>query len=143
MILNVFFMLIPVYSVHDGDIAPVLTALDIFSDPKYGTSLPVTHVAEDRVWRTSTVMPMGGRIIFERLHCENTSSSPGEDFVRININDDVVPLPDCHSGPGKSCPLHTFVKRINDQRVRVGNFVDICETDREDTGLTFLKQSYM
>lgn len=127
---------------HDGDIAPVLTALDIFQDSKYGANLPVTHIAEDRIWRTSMVMPMGGRITLERLQCTETPTSSISQgaFVRININDDIVRLAECDGGPGKSCPLDQFVERVRRRRGEVGKFVDICGTNEEDTGITFLKQ---
>jgi acid phosphatase len=119
----------------------MLTALGIFDDPKYRNHLPVTHVAEDRVWRTSTVMPMGGRITFERLHCETSIEGEGL-FVRININDDIVPLPKCHDGPGGSCSLDRFVKMVHKRKGQVGTFHDVCETkEQETTGLTFLRQS--
>jgi acid phosphatase len=128
-------------SVHDGDIAPVLTALNIFSDPKYGAHLPVTHIAEDRTWRTSMVMPMGGRITFERLQCNDdtskNSSSQGT-FVRININDDVLQLPDCHDSPGDSCPIDQFVERVRKRRAQVSGFVDVCgQTMRQIRVLPF------
>ncbi|PWY75868.1 MFS general substrate transporter [Aspergillus eucalypticola CBS 122712] len=80
--------------VHDGDIAPFLTALDIMRDGMYDPFLPGTHRAEDRVWYTSTVMPMGGRVTLERMACSPTD--PGHNmnktFLRININDKIVPL---------------------------------------------------
>ncbi|KAL1979715.1 hypothetical protein VTN96DRAFT_5259 [Rasamsonia emersonii] len=131
--------------VHDGDIAPMLTALNIFPDPKYDPHLPVTHIATDRVWRMSTVLPMGGRLSFERLTCgkwpETEPSSQTSNFVRININDGVVPLPDCHSGPGGSCPLEQFVERVRKRREEVGDFAEVCGTtgDRAQ-GITFLRQ---
>ncbi|KMU75325.1 repressible acid phosphatase [Coccidioides immitis RMSCC 3703] len=106
--------------VHDGDIAPMLSALKIFDDTR---DLTTTHIAGNRNWRTSQVMPMGGRIIFERLNCEpgemknlsDPRDSPEDDrasrFIRININDGIVTLPDCNSGPGGSCPLSNFAER--------------------------------
>lgn len=74
----------------------------------------------------------------ERLQC--TSNSSEEAFVRININDGVVPLLDCDSGPGKSCPLDQFIRRIHEKKVQVGEFVDVCGTSGIDTGITFLRQ---
>ena len=44
----------------------MLAALDIMHSP---THLPVTHRPPTRAWRTSQVVPMGGRIILERLTC--------------------------------------------------------------------------
>lgn len=119
----------------------MLTALNIFDDPKYGSYLPVTHIAEHRVWRTSTVMPMSGRITFERLSCSDSTTGEEDLFVRININDGIVQLPDCHDGPGGSCPLDNFVKMVHERRARVGRFDDVCGTKGQETmGLSFLKQ---
>ncbi|RAL11045.1 putative MFS transporter [Aspergillus homomorphus CBS 101889] len=78
--------------VHDGDIAPFLTALDVMKDPKYDPALPVTHVARDRVWRTSSVMPMGGRIVLERMTCLSEvagADGTAESYLRVSINDKI------------------------------------------------------
>ncbi|RDW72574.1 uncharacterized protein DSM5745_07746 [Aspergillus mulundensis] len=111
--------------VHDGDIAPFLEALDIFKDPKYDPHLPTTHRANDRVWRTSSVMPMGGRIILERMTCSSMNGGLGGEeatFVRVNINDKIVPLPYCKSGPGLSCPLSEFATHVTRRNMEVGDF---------------------
>ncbi|PYI03516.1 phosphoglycerate mutase-like protein [Aspergillus sclerotiicarbonarius CBS 121057] len=113
--------------VHDGDIAPFLTALDIMRDTKYDPYLPTTHRVDDRVWYTSTVMPMGGRITLERMTCspiDGVSDISGT-FLRVNINDRIVPLPYCKTGPGLSCPLEEFVSHVDRRRVEVGEFGDV------------------
>lgn len=127
---------------HDGDIAPFLTALDIFKDSKYDPALPTTHIAEDRVWRTSTVMPMGGRITLERLNCQSSTGSVDDEefFIRVNINDGIVPLPYCRSGPGKSCPLKQFVEFVQQRRAKVGEFGDVCGLEGDVGRITFLHQ---
>lgn len=130
-------------SVHDGDIAPFLTALEIFKDEKYDPALPTTHVAEDRVWRTSSVMPMGGRVTLERLTCSSPSSDSANGngpFIRININDGIIPLPYCQSGPGKSCPLSQFVEFVQRRRTEVGEFGDICGLEDDVGRISFLHQ---
>ncbi|KAI1944376.1 hypothetical protein LOZ12_004235 [Ophidiomyces ophidiicola] len=110
--------------VHDGDIAPMLAALEIFNDAE---PLPTTHIAWNRKWKTSQVMPMGGRVIFERLRCrveESKRTASSDDstssFLRININDGIVPLPGCRSGPGASCSLAEFGERVrfNEKHVK-------------------------
>ncbi|RAH42893.1 putative MFS transporter [Aspergillus brunneoviolaceus CBS 621.78] len=87
----------PGAGVHDGDIAPFLTALEIMADPKYDPVLPVTHMVSDRVWRTSSVMPMGGRVVLERMTCssggEGAHGDAGHTFLRVIINEKVTPLP--------------------------------------------------
>ncbi|KAL2003548.1 hypothetical protein VTN02DRAFT_3438 [Thermoascus thermophilus] len=133
--------------VHDGDIAPMLAALDIFPDPKYDPYLPTTHVATDRVWKTSSVLPMGARVAFERMACSpSTDPSSADDataaehFIRINVNDGIVPLPDCDSGPGRSCPLDRFLERVRRRRAEVGDFEEICGLEGDAGRITFLHQ---
>ncbi|KZM18908.1 acid phosphatase [Ascochyta rabiei] len=131
--------------VHDGDIAPMITALDIINDSKH---LPTSHIQHTRKWRKSQVSPMGGRIIFELLSCkaddsgtEEQSSSRVEKFVRLNINDGITALPDCQSGPGKSCPLEAFAARTKRKGEAAGGFKELCGLeDGAAERITFLHQ---
>ncbi|KAJ6179828.1 hypothetical protein N7519_010289 [Penicillium mononematosum] len=63
--------------VHDGDIAPFLTALGIFTGDK---KLLPTHIAANREWRISPVLPMGARVTVERLSCSPNHEDP---YVRV------------------------------------------------------------
>ncbi|KAL8953043.1 MAG: hypothetical protein Q9222_001093 [Ikaeria aurantiellina] len=131
--------------VHDGDIIPMLAALSLFPSDK---PLPVTHRQEDRRWRTSQIVPMNGRIIFERLKCtqpaqktSKTGSNATGNFVRINVNDGIVALPNCSSGPGSSCALETFLAMVQRRGKEIGDFRDVCGL-RDDASrrITFLHQ---
>ncbi|KAI9823486.1 MAG: acid phosphatase pho5 [Thelocarpon impressellum] len=123
--------------VHDGDIVPMLAALSLFPSPSGVEELPTTHVARDRAWRTSQVTPMGGRLIFERLSCAGRR----EPFVRINVNDGVVTMPGCASGPGRSCPLDEFMKLVAERGVQAGDFREVCGLGKDAAGeVTFLHQ---
>jgi acid phosphatase len=120
--------------VHDGDIAPMITALDVINDEE---ELPVTHIAHERRWRKSQVSPMGGRILFELLTCGNDS----EKFVRLNINDGITALPDCQDGPGRSCSLVQFAARTKKKGEEVGDFKELCGLDADAVErITFLHQ---
>lgn len=87
-------------------------------------------------------MPMGGRITLERLACPSSSNSIGNNgpFIRVNINDGIVPLPYCQSGPGKSCPLSQFVDFVQRRRAEVGEFGDVCGLDGDAGHISFLHQ---
>ncbi|KAL2820058.1 histidine phosphatase superfamily [Aspergillus granulosus] len=127
--------------VHDGDIAPFLAALDIMQDLKYDPELPVTHRVTDHIWRTSSVMPMGGRTILERMTCSTTNhgAETGEqEFIRVNINDKIMPLPYCNSGPGSSCPLKEFIDHVARRKLEVGDFGEVCGLDGDVGQITFL-----
>jgi acid phosphatase len=114
--------------VHDGDIAPMMTALDVINDAEH---LPVTHILHERKWRKSQVSPMGGRIIFELLSCQTKDSHGSEKFVRLNINDGITAIPDCQDGPGQSCPLEKFAARTKKRGEEVGDFRDLCGLDED------------
>lgn len=129
-------------SAHDGDLAPLLAALEIFKDPKHDPYLPTTHVVADRVWRTSPVLPMGARITMERLTCPSPSSlaDDANSFIRVNVNDGIVPLSHCDSGPGRSCPLKQFVDYVQRRGAEVGEFGDVCGLEGDAGHITFLHQ---
>ncbi|KAL8908545.1 MAG: hypothetical protein Q9207_000755 [Kuettlingeria erythrocarpa] len=131
--------------VHDGDIIPMLAALDLFPSRK---PLPVTHRPHSRAWRTSQVVPMNGRIIFERLTCDtlpqsfpSTDANASERFVRVNVNDGVVAFPGCSSGPGSSCPLEDFLALVRRRGKNIGDFRQTCGLDEDAPArITFLHQ---
>lgn len=117
---------------HDGDIAPMMTALDIINDAEH---LPITHIQPTRKWRKSQVSPMGGRIIFELLSCSSRK------YVRININDGITAIPRCDTGPGRSCPLEDFAARTKRKGDEVGDFREKCGLGRDVADrITFLHQ---
>ena len=135
----------------------MLAALDLFPSTEH---LPVTHRSESRNWRTSQVVPMNGRIIFESLSCRNLALSSEQHheevmfdhgqqnpsgalkrFIRINVNDGIVALPACSSGPGSSCPLGEFLGHVRRRGQEVGNFRKICGIGDDAAGrITFLHQ---
>lgn len=126
---------------HDGDIIPMLSSLGLFDDDQ---KLPVDRVLTKRNWKTSQIVPMGGRVTFERMTC---SSHPGKHdsqdgvFVRFNVNDGIVALPSCATGPGQSCPLDRFMKHVEERGRLGGDFREICGLPRSAPDrLTFLKQ---
>lgn len=100
---------------------------------------------------------MGGRIIFERLACPRTADcwsnapfypnhvycAPPEEeiFVRMNVNDGIVAIPGCESGPGGSCPLEEFLARVKATGEKAGDFQEICglRSDGPDR-ISFLHQ---
>ena len=133
--------------VHDGNVVPMVAALELFRDEE---ELPVTRVWEGRKWRTSSIVPMGGRVLFEWLACEVSAPSypssafeknDEEVFVRINVNDGIVALPGCRDGPGESCALDRFLEIVKGRGEVVGDFREVCGLgpDAADR-ITFLHQ---
>lgn len=120
----------------------MLAALDLFPSQQH---LPVTHRPKYRLWQTSQIVPMNGRIIFERLSCRSpVTSDSGIDraFVRINVNDGIVAIPDCDSGPGSSCPLEDFLVMVRRREKDLVGFRWRCGLDYDaPQEITFLHQT--
>lgn len=126
--------------VHDGDILPVLTALNLFP-PAIQPSLPTSHRLNPRAFRTSQLVPMAGRLILELLSCSQAKSD-SHLFIRLNINDGIVAIPNnCTEGPGSSCPLEDFVRHVRNRVEAAGDFKEACGLleDAPDH-ITFLHQ---
>jgi acid phosphatase len=79
--------------VHDGDIIPAVATLGILSELSGLEELPTDRVAHERNWRTSDVVPMGGRLVFERITCEpEERAQENQHAVRLFVNDALVDL---------------------------------------------------
>lgn len=132
--------------VHDGDINPLLTFLDVFpnlpSPPApFATTTSPNQTNLNNTWDSSTLTPMGARLTLERLSCpavycrSNAPLYPNhvycdkaveEKYVRVLVNDGVTAVPGCDGGPGKSCPLGEFEKRVMLRGWEVGDFGRVC-----------------
>ncbi|CEP21621.1 PHO5 [Cyberlindnera jadinii] len=94
---------------HDTDIFFILSTLGLYDG---NGPLPVDYLDLNNEWRVSDLMPMGSRLIMERLECS------GNKYVRFIHNDAVIPIPTLNKGPGFSAPLkefkHYITKRLGD-----------------------------
>ncbi|EME49871.1 hypothetical protein DOTSEDRAFT_20276 [Dothistroma septosporum NZE10] len=140
---------------HDGDIIAMLTAFDLFQQH---SPLPTSQILQNRTWRTSDVTPMGARVVLERFSCpapracwDNSDygypnhvycEAPTSDvFVRVNINEAIVPIPGCNDGPAGSCSLGKFSDRIKSRGEELESYASICGlADDAPKSLDFLHQ---
>lgn len=82
---------------------------------------------------------MGARITLERMTC-SSSNSDGTVFIRVNINDHIVPLPYCQDGPGRSCNLFAFEGYVTRRGYELGSFGEVCGLEGHRDRITFLHQ---
>jgi acid phosphatase len=97
--------LISLHSAHDTNITPIVFALGLLV-PK--NPLPLEYIPWGNPYSTSNIVPMGGHLTLERLSCNATAISPEGTYVRVVLNEAVVPFDSCQSGPGYSCALDDY-----------------------------------
>lgn len=79
-------------------------------------NLPTDNIAHHTTYQMSEIIPMGGHIAIERLSCagyNGTDADTHSKFVRFVLNEAVVPLDDCQSGPGFSCPISEYKSKLD------------------------------
>ena len=128
----------------------MLAALGIYSGDKFVGSgrsekeadefpyLSTDRIASNRSWKTSDLVPMGGRIVLERLTCERRTDQ-SEAYIRLIINDDLVAI-----GGQKHkvmTPRSSVLQLLHDKEHIVGRFKETSGLiDSVPDRITFLHQ---
>lgn len=90
---------------HDTNIVNYLAAVGLFDD---GNKLPVSYIPiKDHVYHKSWMVPQGARVYTQQYECSNQT------YVRYVVNDVVIPIEKCATGPGLSCEMSDFVDYAN------------------------------
>ena len=72
------------------------------------------------------------------VYCEEQTY---DTFVRVNVNDGIVAIPGCDSGPGSSCPLDEFAEWVSKRGEGFEKFGRICGLAEDSAErITFLHQ---
>lgn len=115
---------------HDSDLVNYIAAVGLFDD---GHKLNASQVPfRDHVYRKSWIVPQGARIYTQQFKCSNQT------YVRYVVNDVVIPIESCSSGPGFSCPSDGFFKYV-EERIGGINYNEKCGQNKTSnaTSLTF------
>ncbi len=91
---------------HDTDLYFMFAAIGLFTPSE---DLPTTQFLVDNAYKSSEMVPMGTRFLVERLSCTDSLTGYNGTYVRFNLNDAVIPLKNCTTGPGFSCPLDSYL----------------------------------
>lgn len=85
-------------------------------------------------------MPMGGRIIIERLRCrKGTDLGQSEAYIRLVINDGIVAVGDGERGGMTT--VANFQRLLRERGEAVGDFREMCGLDHSaPSRITFLHQ---
>lgn len=98
-------------SSHDVNIIPILAALGI-STPR--EPLPLDRIPFPNEYNIGDVMPMGTHLTIERLQCDATAVTEKDTYVRLVLNEAVVPFANCTNGPGFSCSLANYTTQVKE-----------------------------
>ena len=94
---------------HDNDMTGILSALGLYnSTPTLSQTLytsPQAAAGYSAAWTVS----FAARAYFEKMRCNDGTGYDGE-YVRILVNDRVVPMPFCGSDQDGKCKLDAFVQ---------------------------------
>lgn len=93
---------------HDNDMTAVLAAMGIYN----GTTLPTDKVVEAENangYSAAWTVPFAARIYVEKLECDYDD----DEYVRVLVNDRVVPLPQCKSDRHGRCSLDDFIDSLS------------------------------
>ncbi|CAI6455425.1 BBF_HP2_G0025840.mRNA.1.CDS.1 [Saccharomyces cerevisiae] len=115
---------------HDTDILNYLTTIGIIDDKN---NLTAEHVPfMENTFHRSWYVPQGARVYTEKFQCSNDT------YVRYVINDAVVPIETCSTGPGFSCEINDFYDYA-EKRVAGTDFLKVCNVSSvsNSTELTF------
>ncbi|ODQ70504.1 hypothetical protein LIPSTDRAFT_39586, partial [Lipomyces starkeyi NRRL Y-11557] len=110
---------------HDSNVLLLLSFLGLGMPDK---PLPLDYVDFGNPFSVSQLTPQNAHIVFERLKCKRTRSSSAAKYVRILLNDAVLPLVNCQNGPGFSCPLSRYSEVIKNKTI---DYAAVCQLPKE------------
>jgi len=105
----------------------MIPALGIFASP-HDNPLPWDSYDADRVFWTTSIVPMAGHIVLERLSCDEKNNK-----VRVVVNGQTQVVPGCAA----ECPLEDFERIVTSRWGK--SFCEICAQGDQTcvNGITF------
>ncbi|ORY16444.1 histidine phosphatase superfamily [Clohesyomyces aquaticus] len=91
---------------HDNDMSGVYAALGLFNNTKPLSNTTIQSTKETNGFSAAWTVPFAARMYVEKLSCKGEK----EDFVRIILNDRVMPLEFCGGDKFGRCTLSNFVE---------------------------------
>lgn len=105
---------------HDNTMVSVFSAMGLYNETQ---KLPTNHIVsapKAHGYSSAWVVPFGARMYVEKLECSGKS----DEYVRVLINDRVIPLKSCGGDKYGRCKLDDFVESLS--FARNGGLWDQC-----------------
>ncbi|KAH7128473.1 histidine phosphatase superfamily [Dendryphion nanum] len=90
---------------HDNDMSAIFAALGLYNNTKPLSNSTVEGTDKTNGFSAAWTVPFAARMYVEKLACEDDN----EEFVRVIINDRVMPLEFCDADEDHKCKLSGFV----------------------------------
>ena len=111
-------------SAHDTNITPIIGLLGLFNPVE---DLPLDSIPFPNPWSTGNIVPQSGHFTIERLTCNATTTAPAGVYVRLIVNEAVIPFKTNQSGPGYSCPLDVYMSTL---RKDMPDYIKTCDVPK-------------
>ncbi|KAF1998383.1 acid phosphatase [Amniculicola lignicola CBS 123094] len=92
---------------HDNDMSQVYAALGLYNNTKALSNETIEGTESTNGFSAAWTVPFAGRMYVEKLSCKEEAK---EEYVRIIMNDRVMPLEFCGGDSYGRCTLSNFVK---------------------------------
>jgi hypothetical protein len=94
---------------HDNDLTGIFSAMGLYNETSPLLNTTVQSVRDLKGYSASWTVPFAARAYFEKMSCVGAS----EEFVRIIVNDRVLPLKTCGGDKLGRCTLSAFVESLS------------------------------
>lgn len=94
---------------HDNDMITIFSALGLYNSTKSLSNTTIEDVEQTNGYSASWTGPFAARAYFEKMTCANAD----EEFVRVIVNDRVLPLETCGGDDLGRCTLKAFVDSLS------------------------------
>jgi hypothetical protein len=93
---------------HDNDMTGIFSALGLYNETKPLLNTTLENVVETKGYSASWTVPFAARAYFEKMTCVGAE----EEYVRVIVNDRVLPLETCDGDSLGRCTLSKFVDSL-------------------------------
>jgi hypothetical protein len=93
---------------HDNDLTGIFSAMGLYNETKPLLNTTIQSVQDTNGYSASWTVPFAARAYFEKMDCVGAS----EEYVRIIVNDRVLPLKTCGGDELGRCTLSAFVESL-------------------------------
>lgn len=97
---------------HDNTMVSIYTALGLFNSTSPLSPSKIQSPEETNGYAASWAVPFGGRAYIEKMVCQDAPDA-NEEYVRILLNERVVPLHGCPVDALGRCRLRDFVEGLS------------------------------